>query len=189
MTEGYLDFVVKSGRAVILPVYKGTLERGGELDSDYPDETARYRTYLIKWVQDFNRTIDYVESRSDLDHETIAYYGVSWGGHLGAIIPAVSPRVDAVVLYVAGLYFQRALPEAEALNYLPRVTQPVVLINGEHDFYFPVELSQRPMFDLLGTPDSLKKWVVYPGAHNVPREMLIKESLDWLDAHLGPVDR
>jgi pimeloyl-ACP methyl ester carboxylesterase len=130
-----------------------------------------------------------VEERPDLDHEKIAYYGSSWGGYLGAIIPTVSPRVDAVVLRVAGLTFQRALPEVEALNYLPRLTIPVIMINGEHDFFFPVETSQKPMFDFLGSPPELKRHVVYPGSHSVPLDMLTKESLDWLDAHLGPVER
>jgi dienelactone hydrolase len=185
---GYIDYIVKSGRALILPIYKGTYERGGELDSDYPEESTRFRNYLIHWVQDVNRTIDYVESRSDLDESKVAYHGFSWGGYLGGIIPAVTPRLSTVVLYVAGLTYQRALPEGEAINYLPRITQPVLMVNGEYDYFFPVETSQRPMFDLLGTPDELKRWIVYPGGHNVPRDMLIKETLDWLDLRLGAVE-
>jgi serine/threonine protein kinase len=49
------------------------------------------------------------------------------------------------------------------------------------------EASQRPMFDLLGTPPADKERLVYPGGHSVPRVEMIKESLKWLDRYLGPV--
>jgi len=181
------DFIMKSGRAFVLPVYKGTLERGGDLNSDYPEETTRYRRYVVQWVQDMNRAIDYVEERADLDGEKLAYFGSSWGGTLGGLIPAVTPRLDAVVLRVAGLTFQRSLPEVEALNYLPRIKIPVIMINGEHDYFFPVGTSQKPMFDLLGTPEGQKIHQVYPGAHSVPSDVFIREALDFLDKYLGPV--
>jgi dienelactone hydrolase len=184
---GRLDFLPKSGRAVILPVYKGTYERGGELQSDYADETAAYKDHVIMWGKDLARSIDYLETREDIDAGRIAYYGLSWGGGLGAIMPAVEPRIKANVLYVAGLGFQRALPEADAINYVGRVKQPTLILNGELDFFFPAETSQRPMFELLGTPAADKKRLVYPGGHSVPRTEMIKESLDWLDRYLGPV--
>ena len=71
---------------------------------------------------------------------------------LGAIMPAVEPRIKANVLYVAGLKFQHALPEVDHINYITRVRQPTLMLNGELDFFFPAETSQRPMFELLGTP-------------------------------------
>jgi len=51
----------------------------------------------------------------------------------------------------------------------------------------PEEGTQIPMFRLLGTPDAQKRRVVYDTGHNIPRPDLIRESLDWLDTHLGPV--
>jgi formylglycine-generating enzyme required for sulfatase activity/dienelactone hydrolase len=182
------DFFVRSGRAVLYPILKGTYERGGELKSDYPSETASHKDYVIRWVKDLGRSIDYVETREDLDGDRIAYYGVSWGGAMGAIMPAAEPRFDAVVLYVAGLMFQKALPEVDQINYLPRVRQPTLMLNGELDFFFPVETSQKPMFRLLGTPSEQKQYRVYPGGHSVPRVEVIRESLAWLDRYLGPVE-
>lgn len=41
------------------------------------------------------RTVDYLESRDDIQSDRLAYFGVSWGGRLGAIIPAVEPRLRA----------------------------------------------------------------------------------------------
>jgi dienelactone hydrolase len=185
---GRVDFLMKSGRAALFPVYKGTYERGGELHSDYPEATTRYKDYVIMWGKDLGRSLDYVESRKDLDATRLAYYGLSWGAALGAILPAVEPRIKANVLYVAGLNFQHALPEVDDINYITRVRQPTLMLNGELDFFFPVETSQRPMFDLLGTPPADKQRLVYPGGHSVPRVEMIKESLQWLDRYLGPVN-
>jgi len=184
---GRVDFLAKSGRAVLLPILKGTYERGGDLKSDYPEETAAYKDYVIAWGKDLGRSIDYLETREDIDAGRIAYYGLSWGGALGATMPAVEKRIKANVLYVAGLCFQRALPEADAVNYIGRVTQPTLILNGELDFFFPSETSQRPMFELLGTPAEHKKRLVFPGGHSVPRTEMIRESLEWLDRYLGPV--
>lgn len=185
---GRLDFVAKSGRALLFPLYKGTYERGGEVHSDYPDTTTGYKDHVVMWGKDLARSLDYVETRTDLDASRIAYYGLSWGGQMGAIMPAVEPRIKANVLYVAGLSFQRALPEADAINYIGRVKQPTLILNGELDFFFPLETSQRPMFELLGTPAEHKKRLVFPGGHSVPRTEMIKESLAWLDRYLGPVE-
>jgi len=42
------------------------------------------------------------------------------------------------------------------------------------------------MFRLLGTPESQKKMLVYASGHLVPSTEFIKETLAWLDTHLGP---
>lgn len=41
------------------------------------------------------------------------------------------------------------------------------------------------MFQMLGTPENDKRRVVYETGHNIPRPDLIRESLNWLDKHLG----
>ncbi len=181
------DFIVKSGRALFHPIYKSTYERGDSLRSDYANESAFYKEHVIAWVKDFRRSVDYLATRADIDTTAFGYYGVSWGGYLGGLIPALEPRLKAVALYVAGLENQRGQPEVEPINYLPRITVPVLMLNGQYDHYFPVETQQRPMFELLGTPPAHKKWVVAPGGHFVPRARLIAETLDWLDRYLGPV--
>ncbi|MGE0641780.1 MAG: formylglycine-generating enzyme family protein [Thermoanaerobaculia bacterium] len=87
-----------------------------------------------------------------------------------------------------GLGFQRALPEVDAINYITRVKQPTLILNGELDFFFAVETSQRPMFELLGTLAEDKKRLVFPGGHSVPRTEMMRESLAWLDRYRGPVE-
>lgn len=185
--NGRLDFIVKSGKALIYPVYKGTYERQDDLKSDEPDTTVRYKDHVIMWVKEYSRSLDYLETRQDIQTDKVAYLGWSWGGFIGGIIPAVEKRIKVVVLNVGGMSMAKALPEADQINYLPRVTQPVLMLNGAYDMYFPVESAQKPMFRFLGTPPGEKKMLVYPSGHLVPSTEFIKETLAWLDAHLGAV--
>jgi dienelactone hydrolase len=182
-----LEFIVKSGRVLVFPVLKGTFERKDELNSDYQAETVFYKDHLVMWRRDIGRTIDYLETRNDILYDKVGYLGWSWGGFLGGIIPAVEKRIKAVVLNVGGMEMTKALPEADQINFLPRVYQPVLMLNGKYDMYFPVETSQKPMFNLLGTPGKDKKLLIYDTGHLVPRTDFIKETLAWYDKYLGPV--
>ncbi len=184
---GRTDFLVKSGRAFIYPIYKGTHERHSELDSDLADESVQYKDYVIMWRKDLGRTIDYLETRKDIQADKLAYLGWSWGGRMGGIMNAVEPRIKAIVLNVGGIDMDKALPEADPINFLPRVTQPVLMLNGKHDMFFPLETSQKPMFNFLGTQKKDKKIIVYESGHLVPRTEFVKETLLWLDHYLGPV--
>jgi dienelactone hydrolase len=185
--NGRTDFILKSGRVLVYPIYKGTHERHDDLKSDLPEETVFYKDHVIMWRKDIGRTIDYLESRTDIQANKIGYLGWSWGGFLGGIMPAVEKRIKAVVLNVGGMEMHKALPEADQINFLPRVRQPVLMLNGKHDMYFPVETSQKPMFALLGADKKDKKIIVYESGHLVPRTEFVKETLTWFDRYLGPV--
>jgi predicted Ser/Thr protein kinase len=186
-----LDFFVKNGRAVVYPIYKGTYERTGDMKPEVRLPTEEYRhahiEYLIKWVKDLRRSLDYLESRPDFDRQRIAFFGWSWGGELGTIIPAVEPRIRANILYLGGFNHYVALPEALGVNYISRISIPTLMLNGRYDMAFALETNVRPAFKLLGTPEKDKKLVVYDTDHYVPKKELIKESLDWLDRYFGPV--
>lgn len=106
---------------------------------------------------------------------------------MGGIMPAIETRIKAVVLNVGGMEMNKALPEVDQINFLPRVYQPILMLNGKHDMFFPVETSQKPMFDFLGTPKQDKKIVLYEAGHLVPRTEFVKETLNWYDHYLGPV--
>jgi dienelactone hydrolase len=183
-----VDFLLKSGRAVIIPIYKGTHERHDELNSDLQAETVFYKDHVIMWRKDIGRTIDYLETRKDIQSDKIAYLGWSWGGFLGGIMPALEKRINVVVLNVGGMEMHHALPEADQINFIPRITQPVLMLNGKHDMFFPLETSQKPMFDLLGTPKKDKKIIIFDSGHLVPRTEFVKETLSWLDHYLGVVN-
>ena len=107
---------------------------------------------------------------------------------MGGIMPAVEKRIKAVVLNVGGMEMSKALPEVDQINFLPHITQPVLMLNGKHDMYFPVETSQEPMFNFLGTPKEDKKKILYESGHLVPRTDFVKETLFWFDKYLGAVN-
>jgi len=182
---GTFDAIIRSGRAVIFPVYKSTFERGDGMESDVSDTSSTWRDHMVMWTKDASRAIDYVESRPDLNHEHIAFYGVSWGAVMGSIIPAVEPRIKVSVLALGGLDFHRSLPEVDTINFLPRIKQPTLMLNGKYDFFFPVQSTQDPFYQLLGAKQ--KKHLLYESGHVVPRNELIKETLNWLDEYAGPV--
>ncbi len=182
-----IDFILKSGRVLIRPIYKGTHERSDELKSDLPDETVFYKDHVIMWRKDIGRTLDYLETRSDIQNDKIGYLGWSWGGHLGGIYPAIEKRIKVIVLNVGGMVMTRALPEVDQINFLPHITQPVLMLNGKLDMFFPLETSQKPMFEFLGTPNEHKKMIFYESGHLVPRTDFVRESLFWYDKYLGPV--
>jgi eukaryotic-like serine/threonine-protein kinase len=101
-----IDAVLKSGRAVLYPVYKSTYERGDGMESDVADKSSTWRDHVIMWVKDASRAIDYAETRPELDHNKLAYYGYSWGAEMGAIVPLCLPSNRAsrcVSLRSAGL--------------------------------------------------------------------------------------
>jgi len=182
----FISFLVKKGRAVLYPIYKGTFERSDPALST-SDENSRLNTeWTIQIVKDFKRCIDYLETRQDIDTGRLAYYGQSWGGYYGSIIPAVEGRLKASVLVGVGLR-EGGRPEVEQINYVPRVKIPTLMLCGRYDKGYPLETSQKPMFDLLGTPAQKKEWKVYESDHAVPRNEYIKETLAWLDRYLGTV--
>ncbi|MFQ5640805.1 MAG: protein kinase [bacterium] len=185
---GSRDFLLKSGRALMYPIYKSTYEREDDLKSDFPEETNFWKEHVIMWAKDFRRSIDYLETRHEIDADRLAYYGVSWGGAMGGIIPAVENRIKVTILLVAGLQFQHSLPEAEAVNFLPRITMPVLMLNAKYDFFFPYETAQLPFYELLSTPKEHKKLFVYERGHSVPRTEYVKEVLAWLDRYLDRVE-
>ncbi|MFH1762724.1 MAG: SUMF1/EgtB/PvdO family nonheme iron enzyme, partial [Gemmatimonadota bacterium] len=189
----FLSYLVRNGRAVLYPVYKGTFERGSpELmvlsDPQMSGDTRAYTEYLTQAVKDFRRSIDYLETRPEIDGERLAYYGMSWGGYFGAIIPAVEERLKASVLVAGGLW-GLGRPEACDLNYVTRVRIPTLILNGRYDVFFPPETSSRPMLELLGTPVQDKRLILYETDHIPPKAEYIKETLAWLDKYLGPVRR
>jgi pimeloyl-ACP methyl ester carboxylesterase len=106
---------------------------------------------------------------------------------MGGILPAVEKRIRVIVLNVGGMEMEKTLPEVDQINYVPRVTQPVLMLNGKYDMFFPVKTAQEPLFRLLGTPRDKKKMVVYPFGHLLPQVDFMRETLAWYDTYLGPV--
>ena len=146
----------------------------------------RLKDYRQKLLKDFRRTVDYLESRSDIDSERLAYYGMSWGALMGSIIPAVEKRVKTAILLAGGIY-EAGLPEVNSLNYVPRITMPFLMLVGRYDSIVDHEASAVPLFERIGTEDQDKMMKVYETDHIPPKAECITEILAWLDHYFGPV--
>ena len=184
----FFDFVIRSGRAVLHPIYKNTYERRLK---DAPRRPSRaYRDLEIQQVQDVMRSVDYLETRSDIDKDKLAYYGFSWGANMGLRVTALDNRFKASILMAAGLDSSDSagMPEIDDLNFAPRVKMPTLMLNGRDDFRFPLELSQKPMFRFLGTDADDKRHVLFDGGHVPGRLAPVKPTLEWLDHYLGAVN-
>jgi dienelactone hydrolase len=188
--EGFnrMEFIIRSGRAVIYPIYIGTFNRrlapaasGIELkDRD------------LKRFQDLRQSIEFLMSRDDINASKLGYLGASWGAASAPMMIALEERFRAAVLFEGGLYLRPAArPEVDNFNFLPRVRVPVLMLNGRYDYTFPLDTSQGPFFRWLGTPEKDKRHIVYDAAHDVMvnRTQVVKEVLSWLDQYLGPVAR
>jgi dienelactone hydrolase len=191
MSLAWGNFIIRSGRALLYPVYKGTFERAGTPDprrrstSDAKGSNEE-RELRIAWSRDLGRAIDYLETRSDIDRAHLAFYGVSVGADAGVILTALEPRLKTSVLQGAGSWADVA-PEIDSLNYAPRVRIPTLMLNGRYDLETPFETAQRPLFALLGSPAEHKQHVVLETGHSIAIEDMAREILPWLDRYLGQV--
>jgi dienelactone hydrolase len=183
--SGTVALLVRSGRAVLLPNLKGMYERRDDFVYRLQDASNSYRDHVLAWRQDLGRTLDYLQTRSDIDPEGVGYLGVSFGGRLGGIFLAVEPRLRVGVLAVPGLSPLPTQPVADPLNFLPRIRQPVLVMSGEYDNIYPLETAARPFYRFLGTPEPDKKHFIAAGAHSIPNIDFTRETLDWLDRYLG----
>jgi dienelactone hydrolase len=193
-----IEPIVRSGRAVLYPVYKGTYERrldgksslGLDLFGDTTKPTVR-RDVAIMAARDVSRSVDYLEVRKDIRADQVGYVGYSLGSRMAPLFLATEKRIQAAVLAHGGLYQapkSTRMPEVDEINFAPRVTQPVLMLNGRFDFSFSVDNSQRPLYELLGTAQADKKHVLFDGGHGAFfTNDQIREMLDWFDRYLGEV--
>jgi len=183
--------VVQSGRAVLYPIYKGTYER--TLDKGQPivltGPVAR-RNWHVQLYQDLARSTDYLEGRDDMDMEKLTYLGLSWGAGNGPLFVALEDRIRFAVLLSGGCFvWNEQPPAADAARFARHVKVPTLMCNGRYDTFFPYETSQRPLFDLLGTPVEDKVHKTYPTEHGIigpSGDQARRDILEWLDKYLGP---
>jgi len=180
------DLLPKNGRAFICPIYSGTYERGG----DDPDKWRKKNgaQWRFEWLNDLRRTIDYLETREDIDTKNIVFMGVSWGSFMCPMLSPFEERIKGLILVSGCIYTPGMRPKPKGLEQ-PHVTIPVLMLNGKYDYAWPVKTHQKPLFDLLGTPPEHKKHVIYESGHlPLPRAPMMKEIFAFLDKYQGPVN-
>src|SRR5215470_891297 len=186
MQYGYpYEFLIRSGRAVMIPAYWGTLERG---PSEWYLPSQQERERSLKWPWDLSRSVDYLQARRDIDATKLGFYAISWGATHAPRLLAVDTRFKAAALVSAGLLDAQP-PEVDSWNFAPRYHVPTLMVNGKQDFIFPYETNQRLLFNALGTPERDKKLLLFEGGHRNPetRPELVSEIIGWFDQYLGPV--
>ena len=189
------DCILQSGRAVIYPIYKGTYERRFEQSLPHPSTApVAHRNRFVQQYQDLARTIDYLENRKDMDLDKLTYLGLSSGAMTGPLWVALEDRIKLAILIGGGCNMAQnaSIPAADPFRFASRVKVPTLMLNGREDAIFPYEISQKPLFDFLGTPAEHKVHRIYPTGHTISgesREQEQRDILEWLDKYLGPVDR
>lgn len=193
LENNQIDFVPRSGRVLVWPVYSGSYERYDnyhELAGAERSILALERNRRIRG--EIGRVIDYLDSDSEFDGSKVALLGLSHGAIIASYNLATEKRLKAAILYSVGI----APPNpvfANAQNdpnvFWARVEQPTLIINGRYDPLRPQHYVLEPLVNLLATPDEHKKSILYESAHwPLPRFQMMQDSLDWLDRYLGPVE-
>src|ERR1035437_1444104 len=101
---------------MLYPIYKGTYERITAISDQDP---VQVRDGTIAVSKDLGRSIDYLETRKDVDIQKLAYLGVSWGAETAPMLLAAESRIRTAVLLSGGLAsFFGALPEINTVNFL-----------------------------------------------------------------------
>jgi eukaryotic-like serine/threonine-protein kinase len=181
----YIDYIIRSGRAVIYPVYKGTYERS--LKDDLDPTTAIARDVMLQQFKDMARSIDYLETRPDIDRNKIGFLGFSMGGTFGFTAAALDDRLKAIILLEGGIPSENVLPGTSPVDFASRIKQPVLMINGTYDMIW---VGYEELFKLLGTAPADKKLVKFQTGHAVidDRARMMREVISWLGQYLGRIN-
>jgi pimeloyl-ACP methyl ester carboxylesterase len=183
------EFFTKDGRAVVIPAFKGTLERRYESLPPGPGPPHSWSRYhVLLWRKEMSQLLDYLETRQEFDTEKVAYFGISGSAGRPLAIFAVEDRIKAAILLSGG--FHDLPPEISLTNFLPRINIPVIMINGRYDWRFPVEKNQKPMLRLFGTPEEDKYHKIYESGHNLlDKRQWVRDALTFLDKYFGQPQR
>ena len=153
--EFSLDFLIKSGKTLIWPAWKGSLNRMPENVASNEDTLRRFRNQFVAWVNDTDKTLDYLETRNDIDTDNIFYLGMSYGALFNTHTLLFENRYKGAILYVGGS-FPTYPPLADGINHLPRIKTPFLMLNGEQDYLVPKSAANF-FYQFTGTPTKDKK--------------------------------
>ena len=167
--------------------------------------TKQDREEQIQLMKDLQRAVDVLRAQPNVDDDRIAYYGVSYGGAMGALFAAIERRIKTAVLVVGdgGLVTRNTspadLPFMASLSCATRVAwfremvpiepirfielakpTPLLLQNGTADPYIPQADAQL----LHNAASEPKKSLWYNAGHNLNQQALF-DSHDWLVEKIG----
>jgi dienelactone hydrolase len=167
------EFLLKSGRAILLPVYQGMYTRRPKR----PLGPNGLRDQIVQQAKDFRRSLDYLATRTDIALDKLGFFGASQGARRGIIFVSQEPRIRAVVWEGVGFSSEYLPSEIDEINFAPHVKVPVLLLENRDDFFHPELTDQIPMFQLLGSAPAEKKRLLFNTGHAAPVELYMKDTL------------
>ncbi|MGI9628671.1 MAG: protein kinase domain-containing protein [Longimicrobiales bacterium] len=181
-----LDYLIRSGRVLVEPAYDGTFMRNDGRTIQRmggPGSTELF----AHWVQDLGRTIDFLEEHADFDHTEVVYLGLSLGASMVPTLIPFEPRFKAVILFSGGYGRRETQPSLDhRMSLAGRMQIPILMMGGENDFHLPPAW-QQAMFDSFGTPPEDKRIRIFESGHwPLPMNEVIRETVDFLERHVGP---
>ncbi len=98
------DTIVNSGRALVIPIWDTSYERALPPQGNPEEMADRMRRAALAFYQDVSATLDYLETRPDIDMQRTGYMGFSYGaGLIGPIVLATEGRLKTAILISGGL--------------------------------------------------------------------------------------
>jgi len=122
-------YLIDEGYAIVHPIYHNTYSRNKTYNTFTPDESESYKKTIIKIGQDYKRSLDYIESRTDFNFNNLSYYGYSWGSTTSNYLLAIDNRIKSAFICAGGLMMQKSKKEIEAHYYVRRIKTPVFHIS------------------------------------------------------------
>lgn len=142
-----------------------------------------------KQVIDIRRCVDFLEGSQEYTGGRLVFIGYSYFARRGPIACSIDPRFE-VAIYVNGGVKPGAVETVQdTVNFAPRATQPALMLNGIEDHIFPVNSSQKPMFELLGAPRDKKEYLLLGIGHNVEPTIIAEQVDRFLLKHIGGVQK
>ncbi len=190
-------FLLKNGYAVLRIDFKEHGER--KRDTYKFDLTGDYkywtRNVISQTVFDLRRSVDFIETRKELDASRIGYYGISLGGITGTIFCGIEDRIKVpVIALAAGQMNLRFKDDAstgdaknfvsiiEPINFVKQIApRPFLMLNAKNDEVIPPVMSKL-LFDAAENP---KEIIWYDAKHrDAPIDIIYADGLNWFNEHL-----
>lgn len=153
------------------------------------------RSLVSQTVFDLRRSIDFLETRPEVDAERIGFFGISLGGIIGTIFSGVDERLKVPVIALAGgnlslMFGLDALTEdtkdffsiIDPINFVANIApRPLLMINAENDEVI-APLTSKLLFNKAKQP---KQIIWYPSRHrDLPIQEAYPDGVSWYNDHL-----